>query len=133
MTSFILPKHSRSTSTHASGRCLGTSSSTVAPFQMVNDDKISMMAELLEEPDADNSSGMSGGPIFWSDESGWGGWHRERRPGSQEEKGLFVRRSDNLDRRRAPSIRTVGAISRTNACYNGDDSKLEKICSCTRN
>lgn len=44
----------------------------VAPFNHVSENLLTMIYELDDIPDADNLSGMSGGPILWSDESGWG-------------------------------------------------------------
>jgi hypothetical protein len=44
----------------------------IAPFERVSGTQITMFYELNEEPDADNLSGMSGGPILWSEEEGWG-------------------------------------------------------------
>lgn len=44
----------------------------VAPIDRMSESKLSLYAELKEEPDADNLSGMSGGPILWSREHRWG-------------------------------------------------------------
>lgn len=44
----------------------------VAPIEIASQNKLLMFSELSEEPAADNLSGMSVGPILWSDESGWG-------------------------------------------------------------
>jgi len=44
----------------------------VAPFDTIDDSFLRLFSELDALPEADNLSGMSGGPIFWSDVSGWG-------------------------------------------------------------
>lgn len=44
----------------------------ISPFECVSDTQLTMFYELSGEPEADNLSGMSGGPILWSEETGWG-------------------------------------------------------------
>lgn len=44
----------------------------IAPFNTITEDKIVLFAELDEEVDADNISGISGGPIFYMDEIDFG-------------------------------------------------------------
>lgn len=52
---------------------LGISNVTAfAPFGVASVNRLNMFYELDNTPDANNLSGMSGGPILWSDESGWG-------------------------------------------------------------
>jgi hypothetical protein len=43
-----------------------------APFNEFNSAKILLYAELDKDPEADNLSGMSGGPILWSTNKHWG-------------------------------------------------------------
>jgi len=43
-----------------------------APFNIFNDRSIQLFAEIEDDPDLDNLSGMSGGPIFWSTQNDWG-------------------------------------------------------------
>lgn len=44
----------------------------IAPFECISETKIRLVSELPSDPEVDNLSGMSGGPIIWSNESGWG-------------------------------------------------------------
>lgn len=43
-----------------------------APLTNVKEESVTLYAELDHIPEADNLSGMSGGPILWSDENNWG-------------------------------------------------------------
>jgi hypothetical protein len=43
----------------------------VAPFERISDQMITMYYELENPPEADNLSGMSGGPILWTEEEAW--------------------------------------------------------------
>ncbi|WP_146752216.1 hypothetical protein [Burkholderia pseudomallei] len=43
-----------------------------ARFDAVNETSLRLYGELSDLPAANNLSGMSGGPIFWSDTGGWG-------------------------------------------------------------
>lgn len=44
----------------------------ISPFERASENQLTMFYELDEEPEADNLSGMSGGPILWSEEESWG-------------------------------------------------------------
>ncbi len=44
----------------------------ISPFERAMDNRLTMFCELNEEPEADNLSGMSGGPILLSEEESWG-------------------------------------------------------------
>lgn len=67
----------------------------ISPFERVSEYKLTMFYELDEEPIADNLSGMSGGPILWSDEASWGligivKKGRDIKSGSSRNKDSFI-------------------------------------------
>ncbi|MBN3754215.1 hypothetical protein G3N95_14785 [Paraburkholderia sp. Tr-20389] len=43
-----------------------------APFEEISESTLWIHSEIKQLPEANNLSGMSGGPILWSDETGWG-------------------------------------------------------------
>ncbi|WP_250486558.1 hypothetical protein [Caballeronia sp. GaOx3] len=44
----------------------------IARFDALSEFCVRLYGEMDSPPDANNLSGMSGGPIFWSDVDGWG-------------------------------------------------------------
>jgi hypothetical protein len=68
------PEQNRSSSTENPRlRTLGVATVVaIAPFERFSETQLRLFAELAVEPNADNLSGMSGGPVIWSNENGWG-------------------------------------------------------------